>query len=131
MTFTRVDAAGIEPAPGPHPASSPYDKGVGQALGVRAFGIYQVELPPGAETMQHNHTDDGAEDVYAVIDGTGTVIVDGQDVPVGPGEYIAVTPESTRHVRAGDSGLILIAVCAAPQRAHELTAGPPLAPEVL
>jgi uncharacterized cupin superfamily protein len=114
MAYTRVDAAEIEPAPGPHPAASRYDKGVGQALGVRAFGIYQVELPPGAETVRHNHADDEAEDVYAVVHGTGTVIVDGQEVSVGPGQFIAVTPESARHVRAGDNGLVLIAVCATP-----------------
>lgn len=114
MTYTRVNAAAIEPTPGPHPAASRYDKGVGQALGVRAFGIYQVELPPGAETVRHNHADDGAEDVYAVLHGTGTVVVDSEEVPVGPGQFIAVTPDSARHVRAGDSGLILIAVCAAP-----------------
>ncbi len=112
MAYTKVDVAEMRPAPGTHPAASPYDKGVGQALGVRAFGIYQIELPPGAETVRHNHADDGAEDVYAVLHGTGTVIVDAQDVPVGPGQFIAVTPESARHVRAGDSGLVLIAVCA-------------------
>ena len=63
--------------------------------------------------MRHNHADDRAEDVYAVLNGTGTVIVDGRDVPAGPGQFIAVTPEAARHVRAGDSGLVLIAVCAA------------------
>ncbi len=73
----------------------------------------QVELPPAAETVRHDHADDGAEDVYAVLHGTGVVVVDGQEVPVRPGQFIAVTPESTRHVRAGDSGLIFIAVCAA------------------
>jgi uncharacterized cupin superfamily protein len=114
MSYARVDVAEIEPAPGTHPAASPYDKGVGQALGVRAFGMYQVELPPGAETVRHDHMDDRAEDVYAIVDGIGTVIVDGREVPVGPGEFIAVTPESARHVRAGDSGLIFIAVCATP-----------------
>ncbi len=114
MTYTGVDVAEIQPAPGPHPAASPYDKAVGQALGVRAFGIYQVELPAGTETVRHNHADDGAEDVYAVLRGSGTVIVDGEEVPVRPGQFIAVTPESERHVRAGDSGLILVAVCAAP-----------------
>jgi uncharacterized cupin superfamily protein len=116
MTYTKVDAAEIQAAPGPHPAASRYDKGIGQALGVRAFGIYQVELPPGAETVRHNHADDGAEDVYAVLCGTGTVIVDGHDVPVGPGQFVAVAPESSRHVRAGDGGLILIAVCATTHR---------------
>lgn len=28
-------------------AASQFDKGIGEALGVRAFGMYQVELPPG------------------------------------------------------------------------------------
>jgi hypothetical protein len=65
----KLDAATIEAAPGPHPAASPYDKGIGQALGVEAFGLYQIELPPGAETVAHDHAADGAEDAYAVIRG--------------------------------------------------------------
>jgi quercetin dioxygenase-like cupin family protein len=113
-TYTRVDATEIDPSPGPHPAASPYDKGVGQALGVSAFGMYQVDLPPGAETVRHDHVDDGAEDVYGVVQGTGVVVVDAEEISVRPGHFIAVTPESARHVRAGDSGLIFIAVCAAP-----------------
>jgi len=113
VTYTRVDAAAMDPAPGPHPAASPFDKAVGEALGVRAFGLYQVELPPGAETVRHNHVVDRAEDMYAVLSGTGAVIVDGDEVPMRPGQFIAVTPESSRHVRAGDDGLIFIAVCAA------------------
>ena len=117
MSYTKVDAAAMKPAAGPHPAGSPYDKGIGLALGVRAFGIYQVELPAGAETVRHNHAVDGAEDVYAVLSGTGTVIVDDEDVAIGPGQFIAVSPASARYVRAGDSGLILIAVCATP--AHD------------
>jgi len=42
MSYTRVDGAEIEPAPGPHPACSAFDKSVGQALGVRACGLYHV-----------------------------------------------------------------------------------------
>ncbi len=114
MTYTTVDAALMKPVPGPHPAASPHDKGVGEALGIRAFGLYQVELPPGGETVRHDHISDGAEDVYAIVHGTGAVIVDGQQVPARPGQFIAVTPDSVRHVRAGDGGLVFIAVCAAP-----------------
>jgi mannose-6-phosphate isomerase-like protein (cupin superfamily) len=112
MGYTRVDAATLEPAPGPHPAASPYDRGVGTALGVAAFGIYQIELPPGAETVPHDHINDQAEDVYAFIRGHGTVVVDREEVPVGPGQFIAVEPGSVRHVRAGDVELVFIAVCA-------------------
>ena len=76
MTYTTVDAALMKPVPGPHPAASPHDKGVGEALGIRAFGLYQVELPPGGETVRHDHISDGAEDVYAIVHGTCAVIVD-------------------------------------------------------
>src|SRR5437016_867207 len=115
MGYTVVDAARVEPAPGPHPAASRYDKAIGAELGVRAFGLYRIELPPGAHTVRHDHRDDGAEDVYAVIEGSGTVVVDGAEVPVSPGQFVAVTPGSTRQVRAGDRGLVYMAVCAAPR----------------
>ncbi len=111
MGYRVVDAAEVAAAPGPHPAASAYDRGVGAALGLERLGIYQVELPPGAETVAHDHTADGAEDVYAVIDGSGVVIVDGAAVPVRPGRFIAVDMTSTRQVRAGPDGLVYIAVC--------------------
>ena len=111
MTYTVVDAAALPAAPGPHPAASAFDKGVGQALGVHGFGVYQVELPPGAETVAHDHAEDGAEDVYAPIRGGGVVVVDGDEVPIAPGQFIAVTPDSRRHVRAGSDGLTFIAIC--------------------
>jgi quercetin dioxygenase-like cupin family protein len=110
--YVKVDPATLEPRPGPHPAASAYDKGVGEALGVRNLGVYQVELPPGGETVAHDHTDDGAEDVYAAISGAGVVLVDGDEVQFVPGEFIAVRPGATRQVRAGGQGLVFIAVCA-------------------
>lgn len=111
MAYRSVDAAELAAGPGRHPAASVYDRDVGAALGVRAFGVYQVELPPGAETVAHDHVDDGAEDVYAAIHGAGVVIVDGAEVPLAPGTFVAATPDSTRQVRAGPEGLIFIAIC--------------------
>lgn len=78
---TRINAAELTAAPGPHPAASRYDKPIGQALGIQAFGIYQVELPPQAETVRHDHAEDRAEDVYGVLSGSGVVIVDDVEVP--------------------------------------------------
>jgi uncharacterized cupin superfamily protein len=109
--YRVVDAAEVARAPGPHPAASAYDRGVGAALGVQRFGVYQVELPPGAETVAHDHAADGAEDVYAVIRGSGVVLVDGEQVAVRPGMFVAVDRDSTRQVRAGPDGLTFIAVC--------------------
>jgi uncharacterized cupin superfamily protein len=111
-SYIKLDAADVASQAGPHPAASAYDKGVGEALGVRAFGLYQVELPPWRETVAHDHSTDGVEDVYAVLRGTGTAVVDGEEVPLVPVEFIAFQPEAVRQVRAGASGRVFIAVCA-------------------
>lgn len=97
---------------GPHPAASPFDKRVSEQLGLVAFEMYQVELPPGASTEPHDHEHDGVEDAYAVIRGGGWLVVDDQEVPLVAGDFVAVTQESRRHVRASDHGCVLIAVCA-------------------
>jgi quercetin dioxygenase-like cupin family protein len=47
-----------------------------------------------------------------VVRGTGTAVVDGEEVALAPGEFIAVQPKSVRYVRAGADGLVFIAVCA-------------------
>jgi quercetin dioxygenase-like cupin family protein len=112
MTFTIVDSSTIEPGPGPHPAASPFDKRITEPLGVSAFEVYKVELPAGASTEPHDHVADDVEDVYAVVRGSGWLVVDGQRTPLGVGTFVAVTTESTRHVIAGDDGCDLIAICA-------------------
>jgi uncharacterized cupin superfamily protein len=60
MAFSRIHAADVDAKPGPHRAASAFDKGIGEALGLKAFGLYQVELPAGAQTSRHNHVHDGA-----------------------------------------------------------------------
>lgn len=114
MPFTVVDAADVPAGRGPHPAASPFDKRISEHLGVRAFEVYQVELPPGGLTEGHTHVDDGVEDAYAIIHGEGWVVVEGQRTEVAPGQFVAVDLESTRYVEAGPGGLTLIAICAAP-----------------
>jgi uncharacterized cupin superfamily protein len=114
MTYTIVDPASIDADRGPHPAASPFDKRLNDALGLSAFGVYQVELPAGAETVRHDHRNDGAEDLYVVLRGEGRLLVEEESVPIRPGQFIAVTVESSRQIRAGDDGLLLLALCATP-----------------
>jgi uncharacterized cupin superfamily protein len=115
VSYRIVDPADLDVGRGPHPAASPFEKRVGEAIGITAFGLYQIELPPGEETVPHDHREDRAEDAYAVVGGHGWVIVDGEERPVGPGQYVAVTVDSTRYLRAGRDGLVFVAVCATGQ----------------
>lgn len=115
MAYKIVDPAAVAAEPGPHPAASPFDKRVSEALGIKAFEVYTVELPPNAETVLHDHLDDGVEDLYFIVSGDGRAFIDEEPVPVRPGLFIAVTVESTRQLRAGRSGLTFVAICGQPQ----------------
>lgn len=112
MSFVIVDASSIPAGHGPHPAASPYDRRISEALAVTAFEVYQVELPPGAETVPHDHLGDRNDDVYAILAGAGWVVVDDAPSPVRPGQFVSVELHHRRHLRAGPDGLTVIAVCA-------------------
>lgn len=114
MAYKIVDPAAVAAEPGPHPAASPFDKRVSEALGIRAFEVYTVELPPNAETVRHDHLDDGVEDLYFIVYGDGWAFIDEESVLLRPGFFIAVTVESIRQLRAGSSGLTFVAICGRP-----------------
>lgn len=111
MSYRIVDPAEVAAGRGRHPAASPFDKRLSTELGLEAFEVYQVELPPGAESVAHDHIEDRVEDVYVFLRGDGWVVVDDEEVPVEAGTFVAVTVESNRYVRGGDNGLVFVAVC--------------------
>lgn len=111
MSYSVIHVDDVPAERGPHPAASVYDKRVSERLGLAGFAIYQVDVPPGARTEAHDHLQDGVEDAYAVVRGGGWLVVDGQEVPIGVGHFVAVTKESNRYIRAGTDGCVLIAVC--------------------
>jgi mannose-6-phosphate isomerase-like protein (cupin superfamily) len=112
MSYAIVDPESVPVGHGPHPAASPYDRRISDALSVTAFEVYQVDLPPHAKTVPHDHLEDRHDDVYAIVSGGGHLVVDDESTPVGPGQFISVDMHHTRHLEAGPQGLTLIAVCA-------------------
>ncbi|WP_026821195.1 cupin [Arthrobacter castelli] len=114
MAYKIVDPATVATGPGLHPAASPFDKRVSEALGISAFEVYKVELPPEAETVRHDHLDDGVEDLYFIVSGDGWAFVDDEPVPLQPGLFVGVTVESARQLRAGSGGLSFVAICGKP-----------------
>jgi len=116
MGHRIVRAADIEQGEGPHPAASPFDRRMGEALDVTGFEVNEVDLPPGEQTVLHDHLDDDTEDVYVILDGSGWLVVDEEQIAVTPGDYIAVEQQHRRHLVAGEGGLSLVAVCAPARR---------------
>lgn len=78
-------------------------------LGVTSFGINQLVLAPGQRMRIHRHQ--RQEEVYLVIEGTLTVLVEGQATDLGPGELMRVAPNIRRQlVNRHPSRVVLVAL---------------------
>jgi uncharacterized cupin superfamily protein len=86
------------------------------ALGVSSFGLNQIVLRPGQRGRIHRH--EQQEEVYLVLDGTLTLLVEGEERTLGRGELIRVGPDVRRQlVNRGPGTLSLLALGGA--GAHE------------
>jgi mannose-6-phosphate isomerase-like protein (cupin superfamily) len=83
---------------------------VRRELGVAAFGINWVNLPPNSEGREHDEAETGQEEVNVVIRGSGTYRIEGEDVPVRVGSFVRFDPGTTRMPIAGPEGMTMIAV---------------------
>src|SRR4051794_8195859 len=80
------------------------------AIGVTAFGINAIVLPPGIETGRHDH--DREEEVYFVHSGRVEMESgDGGRVELGPGGVARVDAATMRRLRnAGDDDAVYVVV---------------------
>jgi uncharacterized cupin superfamily protein len=79
-----------------------------RALGVTSFGINQILLRPGQRGRIHRHA--SQEEVYVVLSGTLTLIVEGEPRELGQGEVARVAPAVRRQLvnrRPGEDVLLL------------------------
>jgi len=109
----------VEPYSGPHAREGIKFRAVGGALGVTAWGMNVIEMAPGATTYpEHDHADDGQEEVFFVVEGDATLKSDGEERRVGAGTFVRVPPDSTRSWLPGDRGVTLLAIGATPGKAY-------------
>ena len=53
-------------------------------LGVSSFGMQVIAMPPNfSDYPEHDHGEDGQEEVYAVLDGSGTMEIEGEHIDDG------------------------------------------------
>lgn len=112
MGYTVVDADDVEPSFGVF-------RKMRQALGVTGFGVNQIDFPAGASGREHDEADGGQEEVYVVLAGSGTMLVDGEPVELVPGRWLRIDPDATRVPTAGPDGLRMVMIGGTPGRAYE------------
>jgi mannose-6-phosphate isomerase-like protein (cupin superfamily) len=82
-----------------------------RGLGITSFGVNVQRWPAGyADYPDHDHTKDGQEEVYFVVDGSVTLQTGEGSFELGPGTFARVGPEVRRKLVPGDDGVTLIAL---------------------
>ncbi len=92
----------------------------GAHLGVESFGLQVLDLPAGFEDYhEHDHADDGQEEVYVVLRGSARFEVAGEAVALDPGRMLRVGPGTMRRLEPGPDGVRLLAIGCTPGRPYE------------
>jgi mannose-6-phosphate isomerase-like protein (cupin superfamily) len=78
-------------------------------LGVTTFGLNQIVLEPGQRGRIHSH--ERQEEVYLVLEGTLTLVVEGEERDLGAGELARVAPPVRRQLaNRGPGPCVVLAI---------------------
>jgi mannose-6-phosphate isomerase-like protein (cupin superfamily) len=82
-----------------------------RGLGVTSFGMNVERFPAGyGDYPDHDHEQDGQEEVYFVVEGSATRHADDEAFELTPGTFARVGPAQKRKLVPGDDGVTLLAL---------------------
>jgi mannose-6-phosphate isomerase-like protein (cupin superfamily) len=94
---------------------------VRSGLGVSSFGIQVIRFPANADQYpEHDHSHDGQEEVYAVVEGRVTLIVGDESHELDSRTLARVGPGEKRKLVTGDEPAVVLAIGAMPGKAYEI-----------
>jgi len=90
------------------------------ALDVSAFGMQVLDLPPNLDAYpEHDHAEDGQEEVYVVLEGSADLEVAGERAHAEAGTMLRVDAAAKRKLVPGAAGVRVLAIGCAPGGAYE------------
>jgi uncharacterized cupin superfamily protein len=91
----------------------------GKGVGVTAWGMNVLRLPAGwSDYPEHDHAEQGQEEVYVVLEGTATLTADGETWELAPGMLARVGAEQKRKMVPGDEGVTILAIGSTPGKPY-------------
>jgi mannose-6-phosphate isomerase-like protein (cupin superfamily) len=92
----------------------------GKALGVTAWGMNVLRLPPDWEGYpEHDHAKDGQEEVYLTLEGSARLEAGGQSWLLLPGHMARVGSTQKRKVVPGHEGVVMLVMGGTPGKAYQ------------
>jgi mannose-6-phosphate isomerase-like protein (cupin superfamily) len=90
-------------------------------LGVSSFGMQVIAMPPNfSDYPEHDHGGDGQEEVYAVLDGSGTMEIGGENIGMDSETLIRVPAGTMRKVVSGPDGIRMLVLGGTPGQLYEI-----------
>jgi uncharacterized cupin superfamily protein len=93
---------------------------IGEALGISGFGVNANEADAGRELIvPHTETAyGGQEELYVIVRGRARFRCDGEQVDLGPGEVLHVSPDVSREAEALEDGTLVLCIGGTPGEAY-------------
>lgn len=74
------------------------------------LGVSVIDAEPSWEGLEHDHADEDHEEVYIVVEGEATLTADDDELELEAGDAVRIAPGTTRQLRTGDDGAMIVAV---------------------
>jgi hypothetical protein len=89
-------------------------------LGVESFGMQVIDMPPNYENYpEHDHGEDGQEEVYIALRGSGELEIEGERHPLDSDHIARVGPGVKRKVWPGEDGIRILVLGGKPGQVYE------------
>jgi mannose-6-phosphate isomerase-like protein (cupin superfamily) len=91
-------------------------------LGVTSFGMQILRFPANVDRYpEHDHTSDGQEEVYSVLEGEATLSAGGEEYRLAPGVFARVGPSEKRKLATGESPATILVLGGVPGEVFTVT----------
>jgi Cupin domain. len=89
-------------------------------LGVESFGMQIIDMPPNYDNYpEHDHEQDGQEEVYVTLRGSGEIEIEGERFPLDDDHVARVGPGTKRKVWPGNDGIRILVLGGKAGEAYE------------
>jgi uncharacterized cupin superfamily protein len=95
-----------------------FAKLVRTGLGISAFGVQIMDLPPGHTTASHDEAETGQQELYVALRGSGAVVAGEERLALDPEHLVRVDAGVDRVLSSGPDGLRVLCVGGVPGAAY-------------
>jgi len=89
-------------------------------LGIESFGLQVIDMPPNADRHpEHDHGEDGQEEVYLALRGGGEIEIEGERHSLDSETMVRVGPGVSRKLWPGGEGLRVLIAGGCPGEPYE------------